>query len=216
MQPSVHIAERIYLRSTPSKVCGRGVLPMLGKKNRRLKNDQYHYWKAKTQPKFSTGTGNNFWKILWYFLGNLLPVLVINFRCCAAGASAPVVVKNQSPKKAHQHKSFWPSDPSGEGAVSRSGGQGPKTYALSSARRNPRNIFFCFHLPDREDRWPGWPNRVLCAKLLCSKDNNQRKTKGQQLKGKIGLALFFHHIFRTFPHFSTLFQNVFPGTFLKK
>ena len=39
---------------------------------------------------FSTSTGN-----LWHFLGKLLPVLVL-YRCCTPGASAPVAVKNQS------------------------------------------------------------------------------------------------------------------------
>ena len=41
----------------------------------------------------------------------------------------------------------------------------------------------------------------------------QRKSKGQQLRGKIGSALFA--LFPTFPHFVTLFQNCSPWAFLK-
>ena len=48
--------------------------------------------KGKTSPKFSTSTGNNL-REFWYFLGKLLGF----YRCCAPGASAPVVVKNLSP-----------------------------------------------------------------------------------------------------------------------
>ena len=48
------------------------------------------FWllKAKSRPKFSTSTGNNFWKSI---------SSTGFYRCCAPGASAPVVVKNQSP-----------------------------------------------------------------------------------------------------------------------
>ena len=34
--------------------------------------------------------------------------------------------------------------------------------------RNPRNINLFVRMPDREDRWPGRPERVLCAKVLCA------------------------------------------------
>ena len=39
---------------------------------------------------------------------------------------------------------------------------------------------------------------------------NQRKTKGQQLKGKI-VSAFFHSLFGTFPHIFTLFFRVFQN-----
>ena len=42
---------------------------------------------------------------------------------------------------------------------------------------------------------------------------NQRKTKGQQLQGKIVSALFLH-TFHTSPHLFTLFQN-YPELFLQ-
>ena len=35
--------------------------------SRRLKNYQYQYRKAKTEPKFSTSTGNNSWEISGIF-----------------------------------------------------------------------------------------------------------------------------------------------------
>ena len=44
---------------------------------------------------------------------------------------------------------------------------------------------------------------------MLQRQNDQRKTNGQQLKGKIVSALF-----RTFPHFFTLLQNFSPRTFL--
>ena len=34
--------------------------------------------------------------------------------------------------------------------------------------RNPRNINLFVRIPDREDRWPGRPEKVLCAKVLCA------------------------------------------------
>ena len=34
--------------------------------------------------------------------------------------------------------------------------------------RNPRNINLFVRIPDREDRCPGRPERVLCVKVLCA------------------------------------------------
>ena len=34
--------------------------------------------------------------------------------------------------------------------------------------RNPRNINLFVRVPDREDRWPRRPEKVLCAKVLCA------------------------------------------------
>ena len=50
----------------------------------------------------------------------------------------------------------------------------------------------------------------ICPEKFFIPNENQRITKGQQLKGKIGSALF-----RTFPHFFALFQHFSPRAFLK-
>ena len=34
--------------------------------------------------------------------------------------------------------------------------------------RNPRCINLFVRVPDREDRWPRWSDRVLCDKVLCA------------------------------------------------
>ena len=63
---------------------------------RRLKNYQYQYWKAKTQPK-------DFAPVVVIISGNPLvfsrKIITSTgfYQSCPPGASAPVVVKNQSP-----------------------------------------------------------------------------------------------------------------------
>ena len=54
------------------------------------------------------------------------------------------------------------------------------------------------------------PNRHLKKKDKFQKDQNQRKSKGQQLKGKIVSALF-----HTFWHFSTHYHQSFSEFFLQ-
>ena len=67
-------------------------------------------------------------------------------------------------EKAHKHKSFWPVIVQWGGSPGRvSRGERFLCYL-----QNPRSINLCVRAPDREDRWPGWPNRVLCAKVLCA------------------------------------------------
>ena len=63
-------------------------------------------------------------------------------------------------KKAHKHKSFWPVTPpvTGGSPDGKARGQSFMCYP-----RNPRNINLFVRVPDREDRWPRRPEKVLCA-----------------------------------------------------
>ena len=64
-------------------------------------------------------------------------------------------------KKAHKHKSFWPVTGGAPDREAR--GQSFMCYS-----RNPRNINLFVRIPDWEDRWPGRPEKVLCAKVVCA------------------------------------------------
>ena len=66
-------------------------------------------------------------------------------------------------KKAHKHKSFWPVTPPVTGG---SPDREARGQSFMYYPRNPRNINLFVRIPDREDRWPRWPDRVLCAKVL--------------------------------------------------
>ena len=68
-------------------------------------------------------------------------------------------------KKAHKHKSFWPVTPpvTGDSPDREARGQSFMYYP-----RNPRNINLFVRIPDREDRWPGRPEKNLCAQVLCA------------------------------------------------
>ena len=71
---------------------------------------------------------------------------------------------NSGRKKAHKHKkSFWPVTVRWGEEVS---GRVSRGQRFMCYLRNPRNINLFVQVPDREDRWPGWPDRVLCAKVL--------------------------------------------------
>ena len=71
----------------------------------------------------------------------------------------------QRKKEAHKHKIVLPGDrPVGEESTGRvSRGQRFVCYL-----RNPRIINPFVQVPDREDQWPRWLDRVLCAKVLCT------------------------------------------------
>ena len=59
----------------------------------------------------------------------------------------------------------------------------------------------------------GSPDPSFEDRLLFSVTNSyKRKTKGQQLKGKVVSALF--HMFHAFPHIFTIFFRIFPQDFL--
>ena len=70
-------------------------------------------------------------------------------------------------KKALKHKSFWGVTPPVTGASPDREARGQRFMCYP---RNPRNINLFVRIPgpDREDRWPGRPDRVLCAKVLCA------------------------------------------------
>ena len=68
-------------------------------------------------------------------------------------------------KKAHQHKYFWPVTPSVRG---QSPGRVTRGQRFMYYPRNPRNINLVARVSDQEDRWQGWPDRVLRAKVLCA------------------------------------------------
>ena len=68
-------------------------------------------------------------------------------------------------KKAHKHKSFWPVTPPVTGGAP---DREARDQSFMCYPRNPRNINLCVRIPDREDRWPGRPEKVLCAKVLCA------------------------------------------------
>ena len=73
--------------------------------------------------------------------------------------------RDSGKKKAHKHKSFWPVTLS----VTRgSPDRETRGQSFMYYPRNPRNINIFVRIPDREDRWPGRPERVLCAKVLCA------------------------------------------------
>ena len=55
-------------------------------------------------------------------------------------------------EKAHRHESFWPVT----------------VWWGMCDLQIPRNINLFAPVPDREDQWPGWPDRVLRAKVLCA------------------------------------------------
>ena len=73
--------------------------------------------------------------------------------------------KDSGKKKAHKHKSFWPVTPPVTGG---SPDREARGQSFMCYPRNPRNINLFVRIPDREDRWPGRPEKVLCAKLLCA------------------------------------------------
>ena len=98
----------------------------------------------------------------------------------------------------------------------------PTTFGPRSAPKSHIAIRYQFSLRTRVSQGiPQWESlasfdrkhrRRCCGgavTIAAATAENQRKTKGQQLKGKIVLALV-----HTFPHFSTLFQNFSPRTFL--
>ena len=68
-------------------------------------------------------------------------------------------------RKRHININLFGRWPSGDRGVSRPGGQGS---IFMYYPRNPRNINLFVRIPDREDRWPGWVERVLCEKVLCA------------------------------------------------
>ena len=68
-------------------------------------------------------------------------------------------------KKAHKHKSFRPVTPPVTGGPPN---REARCQSLMCYPRNPRNINLFVRIPDREDRWPGRPGKVLCAKVLCA------------------------------------------------
>ena len=68
-------------------------------------------------------------------------------------------------KKAHKHKSFWPVTPPVTGG---SPDREARGQSFTCYPRSPRNINLFVRIPDREDRWPGPPEKVLCAKVLCA------------------------------------------------
>ena len=68
-------------------------------------------------------------------------------------------------KKARKHKSFWPvTRPVTGGSPDREA----RGLSFMCYPRNPRNINLFVRIPDREDRWPGRPVKVLYAKVLCA------------------------------------------------
>ena len=89
----------------------------------------------------------------------------IHFRLFCASLSS-------GKKKAHKHKSFWPVTPpvTGGSPDRKARGQSFMYYP-----RNPRNINLFVRIPDWEDRWPGRPEKVLCAKVLCAFFSECRK-----------------------------------------
>ena len=62
-------------------------------------------------------------------------------------------------EKAHKHKSFWPVTPPVTGGSPDWEARGQSFMCYP---RNPRNISLFVRIPDREDRRPGWPEKVLC------------------------------------------------------
>ena len=70
---------------------------------------------------------------------------------------------NSGKKKARKHKSFWPVTPPVTGGSPNREARGQRFMCYP---RNPRNINLFVRIPDREDRWPGWRDRVLCEKVL--------------------------------------------------
>ena len=85
-----------------------------------------------------------------FFLGNSLTIKFEKF---------------SGKKKAHKHKSFWPVTPPVTGG---SPDREARGQSFMCYPRNPRNINLFVRIPDREDRWPGRPGKVLCAKVLCA------------------------------------------------
>ena len=53
---------------------------------------------------------------------------------------------------------WWPSG----------GGQSPGRVSRGQRFSEPKDINLFIRIPDREGRWPGWPDRLLGAKLLCA------------------------------------------------
>ena len=89
----------------------------------------------------------------------------IRLDSCSSRARIQLLVFERKPsrpdvcsgkKKTHKHNSF----DSGEGAVSRPGGQGSKSQRSIYCPRNSKNIRRFAWVPDREDRWLGGPDRV--------------------------------------------------------
>ena len=71
--------------------------------------------------------------------------------------------KNKSgKKKAHKHKSFWPVTPPVTG---RSPDREARGQSFMYYRQNPRNINLFVRIPDREDRWPGRPEKFYVQKF---------------------------------------------------
>ena len=81
-------------------------------------------------------------------------VIILNMTVCVSGK-----------KKGHKHKSFWPVTPPVTGGPPDREARGQRFMCYP---RNPRNINLFVRIPDREDRWPGRPDIVLCAKVLCA------------------------------------------------
>ena len=77
-----------------------------------------------------------------------------NLRNCAKGTRE---------RKRHINTTLFCRWPSGRGES-----PGRVSRGLMCYLRNPKNINLFVLVPDREDRWPGWPDRVLCAKVLCA------------------------------------------------
>ena len=75
----------------------------------------------------------------------------------------------------------------------------------------------CFRFRCKVRKKNSWTKVVQCLPIFPRRAHvcqTQRKTKGQQLKGKSVSAPFFFVFFRTFWHFSTLFRT-FPKIFLQ-
>ena len=105
--------------------------------------------------------------------------------------------------------------------------RGPKTHPKARNTRNTAftrtfskaRVNFCLLPCDRSQEPNGnsaeelvQTNSFILGGFFRVDVPQRKKTKGQQLKGKIVSALF--HIFRTFPHCFTLFRNFSPRTFL--
>ena len=98
----------------------------------------------------------------------ILPLQRLEASACFCGEKLPRrILQNcySGKKKAHKHNIFLPMTlPVTGGSPDREA----RDQRFMCYPRNPRNINLLARIPDREDRWPGRPDKVLCAKVLCA------------------------------------------------
>ena len=107
--PSLKIARRLLTSARKSSPCSLDPRPLLVRKLKKAvvtvdfkksilnSEPETFFCTAEMPPKFITSAGNSCWECSGVFYENYYQYRFFVFWCCAPDASAPVVVKNQSP-----------------------------------------------------------------------------------------------------------------------